>query len=126
MKSNLLTYKGYHGSIEPSLRDKQLKGHVLFIQEEVRYQARTLDDIRRNFERAIDDYLTRCLATGRTPERPFRGQFNVRVTPDLHKLAALRAEQDQTSLNSVVVNALRAYLLGDQSQPSDTPLDMAA
>lgn len=110
MKSNLLTYKGYHGSIEPSLRDKHLKGRVLFIHEEVSYQAKTLDDIRRAFEIAIDDYLTRCLATGANPERPFRGQFNVRVSPDLHKSAALRAEQERTSLNNIVVHALRAYL----------------
>ena len=121
MKSNLLTYKGYHGSIEPSLRDKHLKGRVLFIHEDVCYQAKTLDDIRRAFEIAIDDYLTRCLATGVAPERPFRGQFNVRVSPDLHKSAALRAEQERTSLNSIVVNALRAYLddVASITQPSN-------
>lgn len=110
MKSNLLTYKGYHGSVEPSLRDRQLKGRVLFIQEDVCYKSQTLDGIRNAFENAIDDYLTRCLAGNKAPERPFRGQFNVRVTPDLHKSAALRAEQERTSLNSIVVNALRAYL----------------
>lgn len=110
MKSNLLTYKGYHGSVEPSLREKHLKGRVLFIHEEVCYQAQTLEGIRKAFENAIDDYLARCIATNRIPERPFRGQFNVRVTPDLHKSAALRAEQERTSLNNIVVNALRAYL----------------
>jgi len=110
MKSNLLTYKGYHGSIEPSLKDKNLQGRVLFIHEEVVYQSETLDGIQSSFEKAIDEYLTRCLANNTIPERPFRGQFNVRIAPDLHKSAALRAEQERTSLNSIVVNALRAYL----------------
>lgn len=117
MKSNLLTYKGYHGSVEPSLREKHLKGRVLFIHEDVCYQSQTLDGIRKAFENAIDDYLARCLATNKVPERPFRGQFNVRVTPDLHKSAALRAEQERTSLNSIVVNALRAYLSEATANP---------
>src|SRR5690625_824880 len=99
MKSNLLNYKGYHGSIEPSLQERKLKGRVLFIHEDLQYSGKTLDEIRKTFEHAVDDYLNRCLATGMTPERPFRGQFNVRVTPQLHKSAALRAQQEQTSLN---------------------------
>jgi len=110
MKPTLLSHKGYHGSIEPSLEDGVLNGQVLFIVEKITYQASTVSEMQRAFEAAVDRYLTSCLERAISPERPFKGQFNVRIAPDLHKSAAIRAEQEQTSLNNVVVSALRQYL----------------
>lgn len=115
MKSTLLVHKGYHGSIEPSLEDGLLRGRVLFIVEKITYQAPTIAEMQEAFEKAVNQYLTTCLERHIAPERPFKGQFNVRIAPDLHKSAAIRAEQEQTSLNSVVVSALRAYLSRDRS-----------
>lgn len=114
MKSTLLVHKGYHGSIEPSLEDGELHGRVLFIVEKITYQAPTIAEMQQAFEEAVNRYLTACLERGISPERPFKGQFNVRIAPDLHKSAAIRAEQEQTSLNNVVVSALRAYLGRDR------------
>ncbi|MFO7747160.1 MAG: type II toxin-antitoxin system HicB family antitoxin [Orrella sp.] len=110
MKSSLMCHKGYYGSIEPSLSDGVLKGRALFIADEVTYEAVTVAELQPAFEQAIDDYLESCQMQQKSPEKPFRGQFNVRVAPELHKSAALRAQQERTSLNTVVVNALRQYL----------------
>jgi predicted HicB family RNase H-like nuclease len=109
MKSPLLFHKGYYGSIEPSLSDGVLRGRALFINQDVTYEALTVSELQPAFE-AILQYLKSCEADKRAPERPFRGQFNVRVAPGLHKSAALRAQQEKTSLNTVVVNALQHYL----------------
>lgn len=110
MKSSLLCHKGYYGSIEPSLPDAVLKGRALFIADDVTYEALTVTDLQPAFEQAIDEYLANCQSQQKSPEKPFRGQFNVRVAPELHKSAALRAQQERTSLNTVVVNALKHYL----------------
>ncbi|UOD49819.1 type II toxin-antitoxin system HicB family antitoxin [Orrella daihaiensis] len=110
MKSTLLGHKGYHGSIEPSVRDGQLKGHILFIEDTVAYAAPTIPELQRAFEQAVDDYLEDCARTGKFPQRPFKGQFNVRIAPHLHQTAVLRAEAEGTSLNNVVVRALRNFL----------------
>ncbi|MFY9348536.1 MAG: type II toxin-antitoxin system HicB family antitoxin [Orrella sp.] len=110
MKSPLLFHKGYYGSIEPSLSDGVLRGRALFINQDVTYEALTVSELQPAFEAAILQYLKSCEADKRAPERPFRGQFNVRVAPGLHKSAALRAQQEKTSLNTVVVNALQHYL----------------
>ncbi|MCD8505424.1 MAG: type II toxin-antitoxin system HicB family antitoxin [Burkholderiaceae bacterium] len=110
MKSTLLSHKGYHGSIEPSVRDGKLKGHILFIDEMITYSAPTIPELQDAFERAVDSYLEDCARTGKFPQRPFKGQFNVRIAPQLHQNAVLRAEAEGTSLNNVVVRALRNYL----------------
>ena len=118
VQSNLLCHKGYHGSIEPSLSDGLLTGRVLLINESIVYAAQTVSDIQQAFEQAVDAYLACCAQQNVPPERPFRGQFNVRVAPALHKSAVLRAQADKTSLNNVVVNALSAYLHGNLHDPA--------
>lgn len=110
MKSSLFSHKGYHGSIEPSVHDAMLKGHVLFVETPIQYSGSTIADLRKAFEEAVDQYLEHCARTGQMPVRPFKGQFNVRIAPQLHQSAALCAQAEGTSLNNVVVKALQRYL----------------
>lgn len=110
MKSSLLSHRGYHGSIEPSVRDGNLKGHILFIDELITYSAPTIPALQQAFIQVVDDYLAQCVESGKAPQRPFKGQFNVRIAPQLHQTAVLRAESEGTSLNNIVVRALTTYL----------------
>lgn len=121
MKSTLLSHKGYHGSIEPSVRDGNLKGHILFIDEMITYNASTIPELQEAFEQTVDSYLEDCARTGKFPQRPFKGQFNVRIAPQLHQNAVLRAEAEGTSLNNVVVRALRNYLHEPELPQTQTP-----
>lgn len=115
MKSTLLSHKGYHGSIEPSVTDGMLKGHILFIETPIHYTAPTIPELNDAFVQAVDQYLAHCAQNGQLPQRPFKGQFNVRIAPRLHQSAVLRAEAEGTSLNNVVVRALQTYLQSEAS-----------
>jgi len=86
------------------------QGHVLFIDDLVTYEANVPDLLQQEFEAAVDDYLETCAQLGKEPQRPFKGLFNVRVPPALHRAAAVRATCDAVALNEVVVRALSAYL----------------
>ena len=86
------------------------RGHVLFIDDVVTYEAGTPDQLQKEFEAAVDDYLETCTQVGKQPQRPFKGLFNVRVPPTLHRAAAVRATADGVALNEVVVQALTVYL----------------
>ncbi len=44
------------------------------------------------------------------PDIPFKGSFNVRLGPDLHRRAALIAKNKSANLNTIVVDALEKYL----------------
>lgn len=107
---DILKYKDYEGTAELDMSRKTCRGKILFIDDLVTYEADSPDALQEQFEAAVDDYLATSNQLGREPQRPFRGMFNVRVSPDLHRAAALRGVADAVSLNEVVVRALDCYL----------------
>ena len=102
-----LEYKGYTGSIEYSKEDDLLFGKVLGINGLISYEGRTGNELETDFKEAIDAYLADCKRDGVTPEKPFKGSFNVRVSPKLHRRAALMAMEDKMSLNNFVAESIR-------------------
>ena len=55
------------------------------------------------FHGAVDD----CEETGIEPEKAYRGSFNVRISPELHKQAAVAAAAQNISLNRFVENSVQ-------------------
>ena len=106
----LLSYKGYEGTAEIDLTRAVCRGRILCIADLVTYEADSPKQLQAEFEAAVDDYLETCEELGKEPQKPFKGLFNVRVPPHVHKDAAVRAVCDGVSLNEVVVRALTAYL----------------
>jgi len=106
-----LEYKGYTGSIEYSPEDKILYGRVLGIRGLLSYEGNTGIELETDFQSAIDEYLDDCNKTGIIPEKPYKGSFNVRVSPDLHKKLAIRSIERNTSQNQIVREALRYFLI---------------
>ncbi|MBL6447632.1 type II toxin-antitoxin system HicB family antitoxin [Fulvivirga sp. 29W222] len=103
-----LDYKGYTGSIEYSQEDNLLYGKVLGIRGLISYEGETGQQLEQDFKEAVDTYLNDCKATGKKPEKPFKGSFNVRISATLHQKAALLAMETKTSLNSLVEEAIRS------------------
>lgn len=110
MTGDTLKYKGYDGLVLYSAEDKLLYGHIASIHDMVSYGGTGIEDLEANFHAAVDEYLAFCKETGKTPDTPFKGTFNVRVGRDLHRRAALLAEARKTKLNTVVQQALEEYL----------------
>jgi predicted HicB family RNase H-like nuclease len=108
--SQTLQYKGYDGSVEYSAEDRVLHGLLLGIRDAIVYEGADVDSLESNFRAAVDEYLAFCAEEGKTPDQPFKGSFNVRVGPDLHKRAALFAAQQNQKLNAVVSKALEEFL----------------
>lgn len=107
-----LAFNGFEGSAEIDTDRQVCRGKLLFIPDLVTYEADSPKDLQAAFEDAVADYMETCATLGREPHKPFRGSFNVRVQPELHRAAAVRAAHDNVSLNDVVVHALDCYLYG--------------
>lgn len=105
-----LQHKGYSGSVLYSAEDEMLHGRVLGIRDTISYGGTTVKSLNKNFRDAVDEYLRFCKETGKTPDAPFKGSFNVRLSPDLHQRAAQYAAQHDKKLNAVMQEALRVYL----------------
>ena len=114
--SQTLQYKGYDGSVEYSAEDRLLHGRLLGIRDVIVYEGSDVDSLETNFRAAVNEYLAFCAEEGKTPDQPFKGSFNIRVGPDLHKQAALFAEEHNQKLNAVVSRALQEFLVQANSQ----------
>lgn len=109
MPKDLLTYKGFNGSMEPSVEDECLHGRILFIDDLIAYEGQTVPEIKEAFESAVDRYLAYCERTGKPACKPYSGSFNVRVGPDLHREAVVAAAKADVTLNELVCQALRNF-----------------
>ena len=54
------------------------------------------------FAEAVEDYLLLCKEAGKEPQKAYKGSFNVRISPELHKEAVMLASRKGISLNAFV------------------------
>jgi predicted HicB family RNase H-like nuclease len=106
-----LEHKGYSGSIEYSEEDGLLYGQILGIRGLISYEGETGKELEKDFKEAINIYLEDCKATGKAPEKPFKGSFNVRIPSKLHQKAALLAMEAKMSLNNLVAESIRSRVM---------------
>ncbi len=106
---NILEYKGYYAKVEYSSEDKVLFGKIEGINDLVNFESDSTEGIEKEFREAVDDYLEFCKEVGKEPDKVYKGTFNVRITPELHKKAALIALKNGDSLNRTIEKALEEY-----------------
>lgn len=109
--SNTMEYKGYIGSVEFSVEDSLFYGKVMGIRALISYEGENAHDLIADFHNAVDDYLEMCAAEGIAPEKAYKGSFNIRIPPELHRQAAVIAAGRQMSLNSFVEDSIRQAIL---------------
>ena len=104
--NNTMEYKGYVGSVEFSEEDGLFYGKVMGIRALISYEGSTAAELVNDFHGAVDDYLALCEEKHTEPERAYKGSFNVRISPELHKQAVIFAMAHNMSLNSLVENSI--------------------
>ncbi len=104
---NIMNYKGYIGSVEFSEEDEVFYGKVLGIRSLISYEGTTAKELVTNFHDSVDEYLDACTANNMQPEKAYKGSFNVRISPELHKEAVICATSKKISLNNFVEFALQ-------------------
>ena len=109
--SNAIDYKDYNGSVEFSGEDRVFHGRVVGIRDMVTFEGVSVGELEVNSRNAVDEYLQFCENEGKQPDTPFKGTFQVRVSRELHKKAAMRAQESHVKLNKVVTEALEKYLV---------------
>lgn len=106
--NNVLSYKGYSSRVEYDDDDGILFGQIAGIRDGVGFHADTVDGLRAAFREAVDDYLDACARIGKEPQKPYSGKVMFRVSPEVHRKAALAAELEGKSLNQWAEDVLRA------------------
>ena len=104
--NNTIQYKGYVGSVEFSEEDKIFYGKVMGIRSLISYEGENVQQLLDDFHNAVDDYLIMCEKTGQKPEVAYKGSFNIRISPELHKKLVLFTTANNISLNSYIEKVL--------------------
>lgn len=104
--NSMLEYKGYHASVEYDADDSIFVGEVFGISDSLNFHGTTVEELKMMFEQCIDNYLELCEKIGKDPDKEFKGTFNVRISPELHKKAALAAAKQKITLNQYVMKAI--------------------
>jgi non-homologous end joining protein Ku/predicted HicB family RNase H-like nuclease len=114
-----IQYRDYQGAVE--FDGGKLLIRILHIDDLIATEVDSAADVEAAFAELVEDYLATCSEVGKEPGRPFKGLFNVRVPPELHKRAAFAAASEDATLNAYVISALEEKLtpLGAIRQPED-------
>ena len=103
---SMMNYKGFSARIEYSDDDGCFVGRVAGIQDVIGFHGQSVSKLRAAFKEAIDDYLETCERLGKQPNRPYSGQFRLRISPDLHARVAIAAESKGKSLNTLIADLI--------------------
>ena len=107
---DIMTYKEYIGSIHYSTEDEVFFGKLEGIDDLVTFEGSSVDELKKAFIEAVEDYVYTCKRNNKEPLKVYKGTFNVRVSPELHKKAAIKATEEGVSLNQIVEKALKAIV----------------
>ena len=109
MKSTM-SYKDYCGSVEFSDEDNVFFGRIMGINDRITFEGDSVESLRRDFQEAVDEYLEICTQMNKEPEKMYKGTFNIRISPALHKELAIYSASKSKTLNSTVEEAIRDYI----------------
>ncbi len=104
--NNILEYKGYNGTVEYSSEDNILFGKVIGIKSLISYEGQSVNELKKDFEGAVDEYLEYCSENNIDPEKTYKGSLNVRFSPETHRMASLIALSKHISLNQFIEDSV--------------------
>ncbi len=108
---NFLEHKNYRGTVEFSAEDEVFFGKINGIRDVVTFEADTVTKLKKAFKEAVEDYIETCKKSGKDVDKEFKGSFNVRVKPTIHRMAAIKSASLKISLNQLVERALEKEVL---------------
>ena len=101
-----MNHEGYVATIELDEEAGLFHGEVINTRDVLTFQGRTLDELKVAFADTIADYVDWCEERGKEPQRPYSGNFTVRISPELHRRVATAAARNGKSVNSFVAETL--------------------
>ena len=102
----MMEYKGYIGEVNFDSEAHIFHGEIINTRDVITFQGKTVDELEIAFHESITDYIEWCAEDGVSPERPYSGKFNLRLSPELHKEVAITAKKMKISINKFVEKAV--------------------
>jgi predicted HicB family RNase H-like nuclease len=103
---NTLSYKGYEATIAFDEEADIFHGEVINLRDVITFQGTSVAELKQALQDSVEAYLEFCASRGEAPDKPFSGQFMVRVEPPLHRALVGAARKSGLSLNKWVATTL--------------------
>ena len=107
---NALEHKGFYGTAEYSSEEEVFYGKIIGINNLITFEGDSVTSLKDSFTEAVEDYIALCKEVGEHPLKSFKGSFNVRLSPELHRKAFVSAAIRHMSLNAFVELAIASQL----------------
>ena len=104
--SDILQHNGYYAEIHFSAEDEVFYGKLIGINDLILFEADSVKELKDAFIEAVEDYIETCAELNKPPQKPYKGSFNIRISPDLHRQAATFAAIKKVTLNDFVKQAI--------------------
>ncbi len=105
-----LSFKDYIGSVHFNGEDEIFYGKIEGIEDLITFEGKTVTELKTAFEEAVEDYLALCKENNKRIEKTYKGSFNVRISPELHRKVKRTALKKGMSLNQFIQKAVEDEL----------------
>lgn len=112
----ILKYKGYSATTEFDPKARLFHGHIIDLNDVITFQSQDAAKLEEEFRVSVDTYLEFCRELGQDPEKPYSGTFNLRIPPELHRRAHIRAAEENMSINAFAIHAIEKMIEDKQNQ----------
>ena len=107
--NSIMEYCGYRAVIYYDQEDDMFVGEVLGLNDFLNFYGNTTKELHESFCQGIDNYIELCKEKGKKPEKEYKGTFNVRISPELHKRLSEEAKSNNITLNQQVKLILQEH-----------------
>ena len=108
---NIMKYRGYWAEIKYSDEDECFCGEVEGLKNTaISFEGTTVNELKKDFKNAIDNYLSLCEKDNEEPEKQCKGSLNVRLGTKLHNEAKIKSIEQNISINELIKDAVILYL----------------
>lgn len=103
---DILKFKEFIGSVHFNGADEVFYGKIEGINDLITFEGKSVKELLSSFKEAVDDYINICKSNKKPIYKSYKGSFNVRISPTLHRKAIEKALSLGIPLNQLVQKAI--------------------
>jgi predicted HicB family RNase H-like nuclease len=103
---DILKYKEFIGSVHFNSDDEVFYGKIEGVNDLITFEGESVKELLSSFKEAVDDYINLCKSNKKPIYKSYKGSFNVRISPTLHRKAIEKALSLGIPLNQLVQKAI--------------------
>ena len=107
---DIMKYEGFIGSVHYASEDRVFYGKVEGVDDLITFEGSTVNELEEGFKYMVDEHIKDCTKKNIPLEKSYKGNLNIRLSPELHKKAAYNAALRGVSLNQYINDAIKEKL----------------